>query len=303
MEKENFKLETTRVYKIDGSLVVGKCAEEAIAVYRMKYPGNTIESVVLVKDCSGFGSAIMRVPVLGLDNTVQEVQLPKKKDFELVKNAVTDVDGNTYDGIRINGKLWMASNLRTTHFNNGRQIGRFASSDGGKKPYFEYPDVDKTKLNDYGLYYNFEAVNTGLLAPKGWHVPSKEEWEELFAFIAQHPEYNLDMDDKTAFGSHIAKAVCSKDGWHESSYKNNVGCEPEKNNSTGFNLFPAGGWSAAGATSNRVGYSTYLWSSSPDASSADNAWYVYTRHSYAYMDQYANTMANGRSVRCARNDQ
>ena len=301
MEKENFKLETTRVYKINRSLVVGKCVEEAIAVHHMKYPGVTIESVELVKDCSGFGSAITRVPALGLDNTVQEVKPLKKKGFEFVENAVADVDGNTYDGIRINGKLWMASNLRTTHFNNGRQIGRFASSDGGKKPYFEYPDVDKTKLKDYGLYYNFEAVNTGLLAPKGWHVPSKEEWEELFAFIAQHPEYNLDMNDKRAFGSYIAKSLCSKIGWAESLYNNAVGCNPVENNSTGFNLFQAGYWLAPGATSENFGSHTYLWSSSPDVSSSVYAWYVGTYYNSSCMYLYANARSNGRNVRCVRN--
>jgi uncharacterized protein (TIGR02145 family) len=225
-----------------------------------------------------------------------------EKDFELVKNVVTDVDGNTYDGIRINGKLWMTFNLRTTRFNNGMEIGRFAGSDGGKKPYFEYPDVDKSKLKDYGLYYNFEAVNTGLLAPKGWHVPSKEEWEDLFAFVARHPEYNLGMDGKTAFDSEIAKSLCSKTGWFEGSDKNTVGCNPDKNNDTGFNLFPAGYWRAASASSYCVGYGMYLWSSSPLASNADYAWYVYTFHSSDCMYQLATIRSYGFSVRCVRNE-
>ena len=302
MEKENFKLETTRVYKINGSLVVGKCVEESIAVYRMKYSGDVIESVELVKDCSGFGSAITRVPVLELGNMVQEVKPLKKKDFELVKNAVTDVDGNTYDGIKINGKLWMASNLRTTRFNDGTFIKRFASSDGGKKPYFEYPDVDKSKLNDYGLYYNFEAVNTGLLAPKGWHVPNIEEWKELFAFIAQHPEYNLDVNNKTAFGSRISKSLCSKTGWVSHTNTDAVGNNQALNNATGFNIFPAGYWNPTNSTGYSVGYRTYFWSTAPHASAADIAWYVRTYYSYAYMYQYSDSRFYGFSVRCVRND-
>lgn len=219
--------------------------------------------------------------------------------FEIIKNAVTDIDGNSYDGIRINGKLWMASNLRTTRFNDGTSIKRFAGSDGGKKPYFEYPDVSVSRLKDYGLYYNFEAVNTGLLAPKGWHVPSKEEWEELFAFVARHPEYNLDANSKTAFGSHIAKAVCSKTGWVSHTNTDAVGNNQALNNATGFDIFPAGYW-RPGSTSRSVGRNAIFWSISPHAGAADIAWYVGTRCNLAGMLQYADSRFYGFSVRCVR---
>ena len=100
MEKENFKLETTRVYIINGSLVAGKCIEEAIAVYRMTQEGGFVKKVELV---DGFDNVLTRTPVFWLDSTVQEVKLSKKKDFELVENAVADVDGNVYNSVRING--------------------------------------------------------------------------------------------------------------------------------------------------------------------------------------------------------
>lgn len=36
---------------------------------------------------------------------------------------------------------------------------------------------------DYGALYNWYAVDTGLLAPAGWHVPTNAEWDILVAFL------------------------------------------------------------------------------------------------------------------------
>ena len=37
----------------------------------------------------------------------------------IIPNAVTDYDGNSYDAVRIGEQVWMASNLRTTHYLKG----------------------------------------------------------------------------------------------------------------------------------------------------------------------------------------
>ena len=41
-------------------------------------------------------------------------------DFEL--EYVTDIDGNVYPTKRIGNQLWMAENLRVTHYRNGDPI-------------------------------------------------------------------------------------------------------------------------------------------------------------------------------------
>jgi len=116
-------------------------------------------------------------------------------------NILTDIDDNNYKTIKIGNQVWMAENLRTTKYNDGTQISQFID---GFKPdgAYHWYNNDIT-LKKIGALYNWHAVDTDKLCPLGWHVPSRIEWEELFAFV----DFSSKEPDRLAY--HLR----SKKGW------------------------------------------------------------------------------------------
>jgi len=150
-----------------------------------------------------------------------------------------DYDGNSYKIVTFGDQLWMAENLKAIH-----------ATDGGKNylttelVHWVNKDVERRFLleNDtvyrsiYGYMYNFRAIESGTLAPRRWHIPSKAEWETLFAYVkAKHFAY-----EPAATSDWVGKALSSKTIWNTSIMTGSVGYELSTNNSTGFNALPGG---------------------------------------------------------------
>lgn len=102
-------------------------------------------------------------------------------------NVVTDVDGNVYNIVTIGTQVWMVENLKTTRYNNGSPIPLVTDNDQWKllkSPGYCWPLNDAASYSSpYGALYNWFAVNTGKLAPYGWHVPTAAELNTLIAFL------------------------------------------------------------------------------------------------------------------------
>ncbi len=101
--------------------------------------------------------------------------------------TVQDIEGNTYDVVKIGEQCWMAENLATTEYNDGTDIpnvddtGVWNNLDHDAYCWFnnDYDNYGSV----YGALYNFFAVETGKLCPDGWKVPSDEEWKELEMYL------------------------------------------------------------------------------------------------------------------------
>ena len=217
--------------------------------------------------------------------------------FKIIKDVVRDNDGNSYDGIEVEDKIWMASNLRVTHFGDGMEIGNYNESKQGSLPYMECPDVDISKIKDYGLYYNFEAINRVDLIPDGWDIPTFEDWTDLFKCVVRNKEYNLTPNEMDISKAYIAKSICSVDGWKESDTFGEVGCDSQTNNKTGFNIFPAGFCNPTGAHC-LLNECTSFWTMSK---SAPNRFFDVT-FSYEEGAVYkgSSVITYGLSVRCVK---
>ena len=97
---------------------------------------------------------------------------------------LTDLDGNTYNVVIIGTQVWMASNLKTTKYNDGGNIPNITStwSSQTSGAYCWYNN-NVTNKAAYGALYNWYAVNTGKLCPTNWHVPSDTEWLSLMSYL------------------------------------------------------------------------------------------------------------------------
>lgn len=103
---------------------------------------------------------------------------------EVECTAVQDVDGNIYHSVKIGTNCWMAENLRCTHYADGRPITNIYQYNCE-----EYPNVTEN-VNIYGLLYDwYDALDSNItrtrsvhkqgICPTGWHIPTESEFTEL----------------------------------------------------------------------------------------------------------------------------
>jgi uncharacterized protein (TIGR02145 family) len=96
-----------------------------------------------------------------------------------------DVDGNVHRIIMTESGVWMAENLKSMKFNDGTPIPYIRDNADWKKtktPAYGFYKNEVSYTQTYGAIYNWHAVNTGKLCPVGWHVPTREEWEDLLDY-------------------------------------------------------------------------------------------------------------------------
>ncbi|MCP3999650.1 MAG: hypothetical protein GY727_01935, partial [Gammaproteobacteria bacterium] len=101
-------------------------------------------------------------------------------------SSCIDYDGNTYPTFTIGDQVWMAENLRVTHYRNGDAIGNVtdgtAWSGLSKGAYCWYDNIATNEK--YGALYNWYAVDDSHgLCPEGWHVPTHAEWTTLTTYL------------------------------------------------------------------------------------------------------------------------
>ena len=99
-------------------------------------------------------------------------------------------DGHVYKTVEIGNQVWMAENLKylpKVHSND-----EFESAGINKQPGYgvlEYTGNNLSSAKEhsnyktYGALYNMYAIQNNDICPKGWHVPSKQEWDILVDFL------------------------------------------------------------------------------------------------------------------------
>lgn len=101
--------------------------------------------------------------------------------------TVTDSDGNIYQTVKIGDQLWMAENLKVTRYRDGTPIPNITdNTEWGELKTGAYCNYNNSEdiAATYGRLYNWYAVNNSHnIAPEGWHIPTKEEWQTLVDYL------------------------------------------------------------------------------------------------------------------------
>ena len=128
--------------------------------------------------------------------------------------------------IKIGPSTWASENLDLDHFNNGDEISEAKTADQWKeadkerKPAWCYYEFGLNG-SGYGRFYNWYAVNDSRgLAPKGYHIPTKDEFLSLI---------------KTIGGQEKGFKLKSINGW-----ENFEGSTATGTNDFGFNALSSG---------------------------------------------------------------
>jgi uncharacterized protein (TIGR02145 family) len=96
----------------------------------------------------------------------------------------------TTNEVIIGKQVWMTRNLNVNKFRNGDPIPEAKTDEEwlkageNEQPAWCYYDNDLANGEKYGKLYNWYAVNDRRgLAPKGWKIPSDEDWSRLTDFL------------------------------------------------------------------------------------------------------------------------
>ncbi len=173
-------------------------------------------------------------------------------------DTVADIEGHVYRTIKIGTQVWMIENLKTTKFNDGKDIIQ-ANKDNfwDSKPNFCWYDFDIKHKAKYGALYNGYAVITNKLCPAGWRVPTLDDWIILIKFL--DPEF----DPSSPIGMNsAAKKMKTVEYWEYGV---------ESTNQSGFSAVPGGyrSYSGMGGIFFEMVYEAYYWSSTKSLYSSD----------------------------------
>lgn len=175
-------------------------------------------------------------------------------------NSFTDPrDGQVYKTVKIGNQVWLDENFRY-------------KCDGS----YAYGD-DNKNIKKYGRLYTWDAAMK--CAPSGWHLPSREEWNNLLGYV----EANANAE--------VGTALKSETGWVK--YEDT----PRGSDEFGFCALPAGFRNIGGGFGS-LGEDAYFWTSTEY--DGGNAFGRYLCYGHVDFKEYWCSKAVALSIRLLR---
>jgi uncharacterized protein (TIGR02145 family) len=210
-----------------------------------------------------------------------------------IEYTIKDIDGNDYNTVMIGTQVWMKENLKTTKYNDGETIPLILDSATWRNLFTEgccwYENDIADSKEIYGLLYNWHTVNTGKLCPKGWHVPTDDEWHTLVLYLDDSA--SLTVYESTTAGDKLKEAGSTH--WPSP----NTGAT----NESGFTALP-GGYRYNNGEFYGFGSFAMWWSSTEDPTNDGNGLIRALTYMESSVGRSIGCKNDAYSVRCLKNN-
>lgn len=155
----------------------------------------------------------------------------------------------------IGDQTWMTKNLDVTTFRNGEPIleaktkEEWENAEQEEKPAWCYYDFNSENKNQCGKFYNWYAVQDERgLAPKGWHIPTSDEFNKTFTSLSEELNH-----------AKAGPKLKSTEGWQPNNDCTTKNLNPNGTNESGFSARPCGYCSGDSRYFSFKGYEASWW--------------------------------------------
>ena len=218
--------------------------------------------------------------------------------------------GFDYATVLIGEQCWFVENLRTLSYSNGESIpsnltdDEWSTTTEGASSVFgltgsscsshvvdgAYPCNSSDNAEDYGLLYNWYAVNDDRgLCPTNWRIPTELDWQFLELELGMDP---ADLELIQWRGTDQGTQMKAEQGWNLSG---------DGSNSSGFTGKPGGYRQGTTGSFFTAGLAGYWWTSTE--SSASSSWWRYLSSTDEGVWRNSLNKRSGMSIRCIQDSE
>ena len=173
-----------------------------------------------------------------------------------IENNNEIINDNLYETVTLGNQTWAIENVDIESYSDGTPIPEVTDYDEWinlKTGAWCYMNNDsrRTKIYNWyaikGIHDEDSSTPNKSFAPKGWKVPTKNDWEILIEHV-ENGEYSGSTSQS------LSNDNWSKSGRHQTGTPGYTGVGDTENNSTGFNAHSVGWRISTQTTTNGTGF-------------------------------------------------